>query len=106
MDNNNSRSKKLIEDMRRNSLKIKVNGIEYDRQTIYENNELKRQLVEENPRLAENLYYQWRDAGEQEIGRLFALKYNGHEEHGASAYHIANELGILGVEKPNNPFSE
>lgn len=106
MDDDNYLPKKLIKEARRNSPKIKINCKEYDQQTIYESKELKRQLVEENPKLAEDLYYRWRDSGEKEIGRLFALKYNGHEEHGASAYHIANELGILGVERPNNPFSE
>ena len=56
--------------MRRNSQKININGIEYNMQAIYESKELKRQLVEEKPRLAEQLYYRWRESGETEIPKL------------------------------------
>ena len=102
----NKKSKGIIAEMRRNAPKIEINGQKYDRQTIYESKKLKEQLVKENPRLAEQLYYQWREAGEQEIGWLFAVKYNGHEEYGQSAYHIGGELGVPGIKRPDNPSSE
>jgi hypothetical protein len=102
---NNKKSKGIIEEMRKNSPKININGIECNMQEVYESRELKKQLVEENPRLAEELYYRWRDSGEQEIGWFFAEKYNGDEQYGASAYHIGMELGVPGIKRPNNPFS-
>lgn len=105
-NNHRGKSKEFAETMRRNSQKININGIECNMQDIYESRELKEQLVEEDPGLAEQLYYRWRDAGEQEIGWLFAVRYNGHEEYGQSAYHIGSELGVPGIKRPDNPSSE
>jgi len=106
MGNNHHRKyKEFAETRRRNSPRININGIECSMQDIYGSKELKKQLVEEKPELAEQLYYRWRDTGEQEIGWFFAERYNGDEQHGASAYHIGIELGVPGMKRPNNPFS-
>jgi len=105
-NNHRGKSKKFAETRRRNSPKININGIECSMQDIYESKELKSQLVEEKPRLAEELYYRWRDSGEQELGWLFAVRYNGHEEYGASAFHIGTELGVPGIKRPDSSSLE
>ena len=92
--------KKLEQRLRENGPKVKVSGRDYTPAEIHDCPNLKAILVNENPNLAHQLYLQWEDA---ELGRLFALKYDGHPDYGAQAYHIASELGILGI-KP--PFSQ
>jgi hypothetical protein len=38
---------------------------------------------------------------DKEFGARFAKKYNGHDEHGASAYHIGLECGVHTCEPMN-----
>ena len=86
----------------RGILKVRLNGKEYSHQEIIESYELKEKLVNENPKLAEKLYYIWRETGEEDLGKIFAKKYNGDKEYGMIAFHIGNELGISGMMRQSN----
>ncbi len=88
---------RLVQRLRRNGPKIKLNGKDYTRADIYNNYNLKELLVNEHPDLAHQLYLQWQD---KKLGRIFANTYNGHPDYGEQAAHIANELGIFGIEVP------
>ncbi|MDD5192105.1 MAG: hypothetical protein PHH54_01245 [Candidatus Nanoarchaeia archaeon] len=89
--------RKIEQKLRKSCPKVKLNGEYYTRAQIYDCLNLKRILVNENPELAHQLYLQWED---KELGTIFANTYNGHLDYGEQAYHIASELGILGVKPP------
>ena len=104
--NNSIHNRSIIYSRKNSGLDIIIKGIAYNRQEVYDSLELKTKLVEESPEFAEQLYYQWRESGETELGKLFAEKYNGHPEYGMSAFHIGNELGMQEMKRPSNSVLE
>jgi len=96
----------LEQRLRENGTKIELGGEYHTLAEIYRNDELKEKLVEEKPEMALHLYSLWGEYGKTKLGRLFVSKYNGHPEHGGSAFHIAGELGISGVQRPPNPVTD
>ena len=94
--------RELIKILGKNSEKIRLGRRMVSKAEIYVDDNLKKKLVEVNPQLAQNLYYSWRDHGETKIGRYFAIRYNGDKEFGAAAYHIAQELSIPGIQRPES----
>ena len=95
-----------LEKRLRKPVKINIGKIEYNIDDFLKSSDLKQQLVDENPRKAQELFYQFRD---RELGTLFVKKYCKNPEYNASAYHIAQELGIsrfLGIKMPSNPIRD
>ena len=85
---------------------IEISGEKFSELEITKNQDLKQKLVKENPKLAEKLYYRWREHGESELGEIFAKQYNKDSEFGISAYVIGEELGIQGMIRKSNPVIE
>lgn len=84
-------------------LEVILNGKKYSWALVGCIEELKKLLVETEPEQAIRIYHQVQD---RELGTMFVEEYKNSKNHGGAAYHMALELGILGVEKPRTIVDE